>query len=326
MGFDKGGFLSQFKRNLVVIYIVLAVIILLVFFTGIFETSADASTSQVVPLLVFLILLFAVIIVLSKLFKVLEAVKANAAKLEEIISTTEKNRQTLLQLEQNARLSESVKAITFSNENQQSLRQAVFAKLQQKDFKAVNKIIAEIYDSTLYEELAQQMQIAADRYRDSSDNERTNQVINNIEQLLEEYKWTEASSQIERLIDLEPESEKLKEMRQKLIDKKAERKKILLTAWDDAVKRQATDRSLEILKELDMYLTPNEGIALQEAARDVFRNKLHNIGVQFSLAVSGRQWDKAIEAGKQIIHDFPNSKMAGEIRESMNTLKEKSQQ
>ena len=326
MGFDKGRFSSQFKRHLVVIYIAVAVVILHVFFTGIFETSADGSTSQVVPLLVFLILLFAVIIVLSKLFKVLEAVKANAAKLEEIISITEKNRQTLLQLEQNARLSESVKAITFSHENQQSLRQTVFAKLQQKDFKAVNKIIAEIYDSTLYEELARQLQIEADRYRDSSDHERTNQVINNIEQLLEEYKWTEASDQVEKLIDVEPESEKLKEMRQKLIDKKAERKKILLTAWDDAVKRQATDRSLEILKELDMYLTPNEGIALQEAARDVFRNKLHNIGVQFSLAVSGRQWDKAIEAGKQIIHDFPNSKMAGEIRDSMDVLKEKNQQ
>jgi ABC-type multidrug transport system fused ATPase/permease subunit len=326
MGFDKGGFSSQFKRNLVVIYIVLAVIILLVFFTGIFETSADASTSQVVPLLVFLILLFAVIMVLSKLFKVLEAVKANAAKLEEIISMTEKNRQALLQLEQNARLSEAVKAITFSNENQQSLRQAVFAKLQQKDFEVVNKIIADIYDLTPYKELAQQLQIQANRYRDSSDHERTNQVINHIEQLLEEYKWTEASDQVEKLIDVEPESEKLKEMRQKLIDKKAERKKILLTAWDDAVKRQATDRSLEILKELDMYLTPNEGIALQEAARDVFRNKLHNIGVQFSLAVSGKQWDKAIKAGKQIIHDFPNSKMAGEIRDSMDTLKEKSRQ
>ena len=39
---------------------------------------------------------------------------------------------------------------------------------------------------------------------------------------------------------------------------------------------------------------------MQEAARDVFKNKLHGLGVQFSLAVSGRQWDRAIETGRQI--------------------------
>ena len=101
-----------------------------------------------------------------------------------------------------------------------------------------------------------------------------------------------------------------------------EHKKLLLSTWDEAVKRQTTDRSLEILRELDLYLTPNEGLALQEAARDVFRNKLHNLGVQFSLAVSGKQWGKAIETGLQIIHDFPNSKMAEEIRGKMNILKQ----
>ena len=98
---------------------------------------------------------------------------------------------------------------------------------------------------------------------------------------------------------------------------------MLLNLWDDAVKREATDRSLEILRELDIYLTPNEGLALQEAARDVFRNKLHNIGVQFSIAVSGRKWQKALDAGQQIIREFPNSRMAQEIRERLDALKER---
>ena len=121
----------------------------------------------------------------------------------------------------------------------------------------------------------------------------------------------------------EPDSEQAKDMRQKLIDKKNERKKILLSAWDDAIKRQATDRSLEILRDLDQYLTPNEGIALQEAARDVFRTKLHNLGVRFSLAVSNKDWSTALITGRQIITEFPNSKMAGEIREKIEILKDK---
>jgi len=115
-------------------------------------------------------------------------------------------------------------------------------------------------------------------------------------------------------------------MRQKLFDKKQERKKILLTAWDDAVKRQDTDRSLEILRELDLYLTPNEGLALQEAARDVFRTKLHNLGVQFSFAVSEKQWADAFETGCQIVRDFPNSRMAKEIREKIDILEQRVKQ
>ena len=91
------------------------------------------------------------------------------------------------------------------------------------------------------------------------------------------------------------------------------------------IKREATDESLEILKELDLYLTPNEGFAFREAAKDVFRTKLHNLGVQFSLAVSSRQWDDALETGEQIIRNFPNSKMALEIRSKMDILKEKAQ-
>ena len=72
-----------------------------------------------------------------------------------------------------------------------------------------------------------------------------------------------------------------------------------------------------------MYLTPNEGLALQESASGVFRTKLHNLGVQFSLAVTEKQWDIALEAGRQIVLDFPNSKMAQEIRGKMDILRQR---
>ena len=80
---------------------------------------------------------------------------------------------------------------------------------------------------------------------------------------------------------------------------------------------------LEILKELDLYLTPNEGLALQEAAREVFRTKLHNLGVQFALAVAGKDWAKAIGTGRGIMDEFPNSKMAEEIRDRWDALEQK---
>ena len=323
MNFGKERPFGRFKWYLVVIYIALIALVLLTFFTNIFQTSDTGEVPQFLWLGGALIFLITLIIILTKIINVLSAIEQNGTKLDKIANTMEKDTAVLSQIAQNTRLSETAKAIAFRDADRQSLREAVFDKLQQQDFETTYAIIDEIAHSTIYHELAQQLRAEANKYRDATDAERENQVIAHIEKLFETHQWAKASSLIERLIKAAPNSEKAKAMRQKLLDKKAERKKILLNAWDDAVNRQATDRSLEILRELDLYLTPNEGLALQEAARDVFRSKLHSLGVQFSLAVSGKQWAKALKTSRQIIHDFPNSRMAQEIREKMDILKQK---
>jgi ABC-type multidrug transport system fused ATPase/permease subunit len=324
MGLGKDRSLGRFKWYLVIISVTLIAVVLLARFTDVFQ--AGGIILQAVWLLVFLALLATVIFILSKTFKILTSLSENGAKLEKITETLEKNRSVLTQINQNTRLSEVAKAIAFRDADIQSLREAVFDKLQQQDFDATYEIVDEIARRVEYRDLAEQLRAQANDYRDATDAERANQVIAHIEKLFENSQWAKASTQIERLIRDFPKSENVKAMRQRLLDKKEERKKILLNAWDDAIKRQATDRSLEILRELDLYLTPNEGLALQEAAKDVFRNKLHNLGVQFSLAVSGKQWAKAIEAGEQIIRDFPNSRMAEEIHKKWDILKHKVEQ
>jgi tetratricopeptide (TPR) repeat protein len=255
------------------------------------------------------------------LLKILDAVEDGSPKAEKAADELEKIRGIVNQVNQVTRLSETAKTIAFRDADAQVLREVVFDKLQQKDFDAAYEIIDEIAHQIGNTKLAEQLHVQADKYRDSTDIERMLQSITHIEKLLDEHQWAKASEQIERLIREYPGQDKAIAMRQRLADKKEERKKILLNAWDDAVKRQATDRSLEILRDLDQYLTPNEGLALQEAARDVFRTKLHNLGVQFSLAVSGRQWAKALETGNEIIRDFPNSRMAEEIRGKIDILK-----
>jgi hypothetical protein len=63
-------------------------------------------------------------------------------------------------------------------------------------------------------------------------------------------------------------------------------------------------------------------LALQESASSVFRTKLHNLGVQFTMAVTERKWTEAFETGRRIVQDFPNSRMAIEIRTRLDILHE----
>jgi hypothetical protein len=299
-----------------------AIVIFLNFYTDLYQPSETNRLRQYVLFFGAMISLFALLTMLSRVIKILEALRDNSTKLEELTGALEKIHTGLTQINHSTRISETAKAIAFRESDRQSLREAVFEKLQMQDFEAANVIIDEIATRSEYEELADQLRTQAEQYRNANDQERLNQIITHIEKLLTECQWARASAQIEGLIRNYPESEQAKAMRQVLQDKKQERKKILLAAWDDAVTHEETDRSLDILKELDQYLTPNEALALQEAASDVFRTKLHNLGVQFSISVTEKRWTDALDIGQQIINNFPNSKMSEEIRAKLHVLKQ----
>jgi len=322
----KDGLLGRFKWHIIIVCIVVGAVLLLSFRTNPSQTSESVSLIQLGTLVGILSILLGILTALPKLFKLLGTAQENGEKLEKIAEALEKSRTILTQINQSARLSETAKAIAFRDADRQTLREAVFDKLQQQDFNTAYEMIDEVAHRDQYKALAEQLKLQANRFRDATDQERINQVIEHVEKLFENYDWAKASVHVERLIKAYPKAEKAKAMRQKLVDKKDDRKKALLTTWDDAVKREDTDRSLEILRELDLYLTPNEGLALQEAARDVFRNKLHNLGVQFSLSVSEKQWANALKTGQQIMRDFPNSRMAEEIRDNWDILKQKAEQ
>ncbi len=323
MAKDSG---SPYLKWYFVLMFAAIVVILLTFLTDVFKTQQPGQIPQITWLLAAAVLVFAVGVIIAKVARLAESVENNNAKLDRISECQEKNRAVLEEIVRNLCLSESAKAIVFRDADTAAIREAVFDKLQSQDFGGAAKLIDELAASGQYKLLAEQLRKEAANFQTAGDQERQNQLIANIDSLLDEYEWAKASVQIENLIKAFPNSERANQMRQKLVDKKEDRKKVLLNLWDDAVKRQATERSLQILRELDMYLTPNEGLALQEAARDVFRTKLHNIGVQFSLAVSGKQWQKALDAGQQIIREFPNSRMAQEIRERLEVLKERVRQ
>ena len=275
----------------------------------------------------FLMMLYfaAVVGVFAIMLLVYEAVKSlkeQQEKIEQVNDNLAANKTLLEQICQGVKLSEAAKTIAYRDMDRQQLRASVMEKLHQQDFDATYAMIDDIASRNEYKQFAGDLRLTADKYRNATDQERVNQVVNYIERLLEQYQWTAASIQIERLLKFYPDSEKAETLQHKLVEKKEQRKRELLDAWDQAVKKADTDYSLMILKELDLYLTPSEGLALQEAASEVFKNKLHNLGVQFALAVSDKHWEKALETGQEIIRDFPNSRIADEIRSKMAILRE----
>jgi len=256
----------------------------------------------------------------------IKSIKQNSERLENLVEMITRNNVLLTGVSQAVRLSDAAKEIAFRDTERMELAEAVLGKLHQHDFDETYLMLRTMAATDKYKALAEQLAKTAEQYRNATEKERIDQVIAHIDTLCEAYLWNQAAVHIRNFIQAFPYSEKAKAMPRKLRERKNNRKRELLAEWDEAVRSKDTDRSLEILKELDTYLTPTEGLALKESASSVFRTKLHNLGVQFALAVTEKKWAGALEAGQQIVRDFPNSRMSHEIRGKMDILQARARQ
>jgi hypothetical protein len=259
---------------------------------------------------------------LALLGEILRATRESGHKLDNLAEILVRNNNLMTQVTQAVHLSDAAKEIVFQQTEQMQLGEAALSKLHQHDFDAAAAMIAAMERSPRYSELGSRLRKMAEKYRAATEEGRIQQIIAHVEQLMDQAFWSQAALQIENLIKIFPYSDKAKTMSSRLHERKDMRKGELLCEWDKAVLSKDTDRSLDILKELDLYLTPSEALALQESASTVFRTKLHNLGVQFTMAVTERKWSDAFETGRRIVQDFPNSRMAVEIRSRLDILRD----
>ena len=66
---------------------------------------------------------------------------------------------------------------------------------------------------------------------------------------------------------------------------------------------------------MDGYLSEEEAEPFQEVARGVIGKARENLGVQFKLALQDKDWGRALDAGERVLAEFPNTRMAAEIRD-----------
>ena len=157
MDLGKNNPLARFK-NLFIIYGVMIVVVLVALFAGAFGTNSAGLTSAISLLVTILSLITLVVIFVSSL-KMLDLVDDSNAKIDKVADELEKLRQAVNQVNMSAHVSEMAKTIAFRDNDMQTLRDAVFDKLQQKDFESAYEIIDDIAHNTGYKKLAEQLHV-----------------------------------------------------------------------------------------------------------------------------------------------------------------------
>ncbi len=305
-----------YKLFLIIVSLTLIILILDRIFNSAFLHSANI-------ILIFISLAVAVLGVLAELKNTNAILNRNTQIAHYASDILKKSLEELNTIKHDVKLNEQVKSIAYRDINRLTIEEAILARLHQKDFNTTYEMIEEIESKTDYANLAEKLRKSADKYKNASENERIQQVVAHIENLAKNLHWDQASIQAERLAIQHPDITSVVELPTKIRKMKEQKKTQLLKDWEKATNSGDTDRSLRILKELDKYLTPSEAQALEESVSGVFRTKLHNLGVSFSLAVSQKNWETALETGEEIIRDYPNSKMAHEILSKIEVLRER---
>jgi len=242
---------------------------------------------------------------------------------QQIDSQEDAAKQTALMttLVENSMLSDAARSLANRDREVDALRTAIRGDLRQERWDAALKLIDEMSERFGYLEEAEALRTEANETRVDAMRRKLDQASRIVEQHLEQYHWTKARSEIDRLERALPDEPRIAQLRALYNRKFLERKNELRIAWENAVKRDDVDGAIKILRELDTYLTRDEARQLEESARTVFKAKLGQLGMQFQFAVTEKRWRDALEVGLQITEEFPNSRMSQEVAEAIDGLR-----
>jgi hypothetical protein len=222
---------------------------------------------------------------------------------------------------ENSALSDWAKKIVFREKDHEFLRDSIQGAIIRQDWEAADHLIRALDEEFGYRQEADQFRAQVQEARDATIEERVIAAVERVEALCAARKWDQAQREARRLADIFPSHERIAALLSDVEQRRRAYKTELLTRYDQAVRRHDVDGAHELLIELDRFLSPNEAAALRESARGVFKAKLLQLGVRFSLAVSDHQFAQAVEVGQTVIREFPNSRYAQEIRSMLPALR-----
>ncbi len=252
-----------------------------------------------------------------------ESVQLMAMRMDDVESLMADQVQCGKDLVDLGKLSDQAKSLVFREGEIEAFQEAIHADLISQDYKSAERLIESIETKFGYVEEAARLRSEVEATRKATLDEKIDAAIGRIMKATERLDWARASREAKRLMQLFPDNPKVASLTERIQTAQMQRKRDLLQSYGEAVRKNDVDVSIKMLKELDMYLTPQEAGALAESARGIFKAKLHNLGVQFAIRVTDEQWSGAVGVGEEIIRGYPNSRMAHEVHEKLPTLRAK---
>jgi len=220
-------------------------------------------------------------------------------------------------------ISDRTKMTVSRSRDREALRRAIHEEVNNKDWEAALALAGDMEQVFGYKQEADRFRKDIEGRRQADLRHHVNEGLTIIDRHVRAEKWQEALAEAHKISQQFPGDEQAHNLPQQVEDRRVQHKRQLMESWQDAINRHDIDGSIEILRKLDPYLTPQEAEAMQEPARNLFKEKLNTLRTRFTLSVQDHNWAEAIQLGEEIIQDFPNTRAAQEVREMLPALKDR---
>jgi hypothetical protein len=292
-----------------VIYASVIVIALVLEFVG-FER--DSSMFQLIGVLAILgVVLFAPAVWLLR-----SAGSARDARTDRLVAAMER-------LAEEQALSDDARRVLNRRRERDILCRAIEEDISREDWDAAAVLVKELAERFGYRQEAEEFRQRIDQSRSRTTELKVSDAVRKLDALIVRKQWDEASAEAARITRVYAESPRVEGLRHRVERARGQFKADLERRFLHAAKDGRAEEAHELLKELDGYLTEEEAQPYQEVARGVIGQARENLGVQFKLAVQDKDWSRAAAVGERIIKDFPNTRMAEEIRGLIDSVRER---
>lgn len=227
------------------------------------------------------------------------------------------------EMNEQAGLSDDARRVLNRGRERDLLRKAIEEDIAAEDWDAAMVLVKELAERFGYRADAEQFRTRIETSRFRVVDKRVVEAVEGLDRMITQLRWDEARMEAERITRLYPDSSRVEGLRHRVEAARARYKGDLERRFLVAAEHERIDEAMDLLVQLDNYLTEPEAEPYRELARGVIGKARENLGVQFKMAVQDRAWDRAAELGERIIEDFPNTRMADEIRGMIDSLRER---
>lgn len=220
-------------------------------------------------------------------------------------------------------LSDDARRVINRKRERELLRKAIEEDIQIEDWDAAMVLVRELAERFGYRADAEEFREKIETARFTTTDRRVNEALRGLDSLIATAEWDAALAESSRIARLYPDNPRTEGLRHRAIAARERYKIDLERRFLAAAQAENTDEAMDLLKQLDQYLSEHEGEQFREVARGVIGRARENLGAQFKLAIRDRSWTRACELADRIIADFPNTRMAEEVREMIDTIRER---
>jgi len=222
-------------------------------------------------------------------------------------------------------LSDDARRVLNRRGERDLLRKAIEEDIASEDWDAALVLVRELADSFGYRADAEEFRERIESARYETQERRVQAAIRGLDRLITDRRWDAAETEAARIMRLYPDSRYAEGLDRRVVEAREQYKLDLERRFLVAAKEDRVDEAMDLLRELDVYLTEAEAHHFEEVARGVIGKARENLGAKFKIAVHDRRWDQAAQIGERIIEEFPNSRMADEVRAVIDGIRAKAQ-